>query len=172
MYEDFNIWLSLNFIPCVPYFADKEVIAQSPPIINADGYTSFDLVIRYEVLTPDSASAPASYNVYTIIESAYLVGEWTPVHYQFEGINSISDAPFRMMTMTPHYNMPKPDGNSNEIKEGLTKKTMISLISGRLTGAFRIRLVNSDPTGTAPLTAIRATAYGRMFDKPSPPGMP
>ena len=158
--EEFTIWTNQTFLPANGVaFGDRETIATSSEITNPNDYSSLNILIRYQEFIPDADGAPVSYNVYAIIEGKMLTGEWIPVHHQGNGINSLKDAPFRIMTITPHYK------NEYTVQYGSHKLAEFYIVSGHLMKAFRIIVMNSDPTGDNPLTSIRFRGVGRKFGR-------
>ena len=165
--EEFSVWASQTFVPQggQPTFSDKAIIAISPVITNPNDFSSLNVVLRYESFIPDAKDGPVSYNVYAIIEAQFLVGEWTPIHNQVNGINSFEDAPFRILTIVPEFTITKEPGNNYTINFGSNKLSQVSVVGGHLIKGFRIVLRYDDPDGTTPLQSIRLSAYGRKFGR-------
>lgn len=165
--EEFFVWTNQTFIPQggQPSFGDRAIIATSAEITNPNDFSSLNILIRYTEFIPDADDGPVSYNVQAIIEGKMLTGEWIPVHYQTNGINSLKDAPFRMMTIVPDFSIAKEPGNNYTVKHGMNKLAQFSITGGHLMKAFRIVLMNNDTTGENPLQSIRLRAIGRKFGR-------
>lgn len=158
--EEFYLWTNQTFLPANGVaFGDMEIIATSPIIENQSDYSSLNIVMKYQGFIPDAKDGPVSYNVQVFIEGKMLANEWTPIYHQVNGINSIKDAPFRILTITPNFN------NEYTSQFGANKLSQFYIIGGHLMKAFRVVIMNSDPTGDNPLTSITLRGFGRKFER-------
>ena len=158
--EEFYLWMNQTFLPSNGVaFVDRETIATSPIIENPNDYSSLNIIMRYQEFIPDADDGPVSYNVQVFIEGKMLTNEWTPVHHQINGINSLKDAPFRILTITPNFS------NEYTAQFGANKLSQFYIVSGHLMKAFRVIIMNSDPTGEHPLTSLRLRGFGRKFGR-------
>lgn len=165
--EEFTVWIGQQFIPQggQPSFGDRAIIATSAEITNPNDFSSLNILVRYIEFVPDSKDGPVSYNVQAVIEGKMLTGEWIPVHYQTNGINSIEDAPFRILTIVPDFSIAREPGNNYTVKHGTNKLAQFYITGGHLMKAFRVVLMNNDPTEEFPLESIRLRAIGRKFGR-------
>ena len=164
--EEFSIWTNQTFLPANgSEFLDREKIVTSSEITNPNDYSSLNILVRYLEFIPDSDDGPVSYDVQAIIEGKMLTGEWIPVHYQTNGINSLKDAPFRILTISPDFGIAKEPANNYTVKHGAYKLAQFSVVGGHLMKAFRVIVINNDPTGETPLTSIRFRGIGRKFGR-------
>ncbi len=163
--EEFMLWTSQTFTPSNNVsFVDNEVIATSAEISNANDYSSLNIVIRYETLVPDEATAGATYTVSALVENN-IMGQWVPVLIQSQGIRNTTSFPIRILTMVPDFNMVKQPGNNYGIQTGTKRLARISIAAGHLTSKFRVKLVHRDEFGSFPLTSITVSGFGRKFNR-------
>lgn len=155
--EDFTLWSGSTF--AAPY--TNNVIATSSPISNNNGLESVKVVVSYDALTPDRATAATSYSIQAVIEEEIATGVWTPIAYQFTGINDTTNAPERIMILTPELVIDV--GQDNVIYAGGRAIAKVSSTQGTLPGKFRVKLLLDTYGDTAPLTSVTISAYGRKF---------
>lgn len=156
--EDFTVWENETFT--APVEGWEGVIATSADIPNPSGLKGFELIIEYSTLTPDGKDAPADYKLSAIIEQKTGI-HWYPIAYQFRHINSSENPLKRIIILGP--SVPDFNGSENLMYVGNTAIAAQSFNPGLLGDKFRV-LLTVDNSGSADLTAVTITAFGRKVD--------
>lgn len=156
--EDFTLWSSETFLP--PY--DGDVVAVSNVISNNNGLNSVKVMINYEAFAPDRATEINSFTLQAVIEEEIAAGVWTPIAYQFTPINDSTNAPERVITLSPALVIDV--GQDNVIYAGGVSIARVSATQGHLPDKFRVKILMDSQGDSAPLTTLTLSGYGRKFD--------
>lgn len=156
--EDFTLWSSQTFV--APY--TDNTVAISDVIPNNNSLDSLKILIKYEAFSPDRATEINTFTLQALVEEEIAPGVWTPITYQFTPINDSTNAPERILTLSPGLIIDV--GQDNVIYAGGRSIARLSATQGNLPDRFRVKIIMDTQGDSAPLTTLTISGHGRKYN--------